>query len=284
MLAPRLMAAGHILLSGLLPWAAAFQPVAFQPTFVTARALPRPAPSLSIMHAVSRSAATDSNPSREKRLLRGVLTEALHAQQRKRSALEGQMASPLPSADGLDDDKAAKLRAKAMRRAQEVPQHLAAVRAAEMKLESLLELSTRGGNLSEIREQLEDMGLGACLESFDVDKAALDQWGRPEGFSGLVLESPRGVPILVGQRSFSDALLRRVGRGNDLFFQVREGRGSRVLMRTSMLRHLARSPRECMEMAADLAAYFSDSRPRWPDDGHAVEVSSKGEGMHARTR
>merc|ERR1712127_448063 len=97
----------------------------------------------------------------------------------------------------------------------------------EMKLESLLDqVSTRGGDLSEIREQLEEMGLRARLENFDVDQAALDQRGRPEGFSGLVVESPRGVPILVGQRSFSDALLRRVGRGNDLFFQVREGRGS----------------------------------------------------------
>ena len=224
---------------------------------------------------------TDSNPSREKRLLRGVLTEALTAQQRKRSALEDQMASPLPSEDGLDDDKAAKLRAKAMKRAAEVPQHLAAVSAAEMKLESLLDqVSTRGGDLSEIREQLEEMGLRARLENFDVDQAALDQRGRPEGFSGLVVESPRGVPILVGQRSFSDALLRRVGRGNDLFFQVREGRGSRVLLRTSMLRHLARSPRECMEMAADLAAYFSDSRPRWWDEDFEVEVRAK---MRAKT-
>ena len=47
---------------------------------------------------------------------------------------------------------------------------------------------------------------------------------------------------------------RPLGRGTDLFFQVCEGRGSRVLLRTSMVRSLVRSPRECMETAADLAA------------------------------
>jgi hypothetical protein len=41
---------------------------------------------------------------------------------------------------------------------------------------------------------------------------------------------------------------------------VSEGRGSRVLLRTSMVRSLVRSPRECMETASDLAALFSDAR------------------------
>ena len=39
-----------------------------------------------------------------------------------------------------------------------------------------------------------------------------------------------------------------------------EGRGSRVLLRTSMVRSLVRAPRECMEAASDLAAFFSDAR------------------------
>ena len=42
--------------------------------------------------------------------------------------------------------------------------------------------------------------------------------------------------------------------------QVSEGRGSRVLLRTSMVRSLVRAPRECMESASDLAAFFSDAR------------------------
>jgi hypothetical protein len=94
------------------------------------------------------------------------------------------------------------------------------------------------------------------------------------------------VPILVARAAYSDALLRRVSGGTDLWFQVveapntqspypslnpsrslsphlrqlSEGRGSRVLLRTSMVRSLVRAPRECMETASDLAAFFSDAR------------------------
>ena len=75
-----------------------------------------------------------------------------------------------------------------------------------------------------------------------------------------MLESPRGVPTLVAPRSYSDELLRRVSRGTDLWFQAVEGRGSRVLLRASMVRGLSRAPRECVEHAAHLAAYFSDQR------------------------
>jgi len=35
-----------------------------------------------------------------------------------------------------------------------------------------------------------------------------------------VLESARGVPILVARAAYSDALLRRVSGGTDLWFQV----------------------------------------------------------------
>ena len=100
------------------------------------------------------------------------------------------------------------------------------------------------------------------------------------------------MPILVARQSFSDDLLRRVSSGTDLWFQasedpnpdfnphpnqvsegpnpkpspspspspnphpnpnqVSEGRGSRVLLRTSMVRSLVRSPRECMETTLTL--------------------------------
>ena len=89
-----------------------------------------------------------------------------------------------------------------------------------------------------------------------------------------MLQSPRGIPIMVARPSFSDGLLRRIGRGTDLWFQVCEGRGSRVLLRTSMLRSLTRSPRECMEMAADLAAHFSDGRS-WPERVEVMYTDSR---------
>jgi predicted ribosome quality control (RQC) complex YloA/Tae2 family protein len=236
------------------------------------------------MHRLSMSTVkgTSADRSKERRLLRGVLVEALAAQKRKRTALESQLVRAVPETsagvahDEEGDDKAAKQRTKAMRRAEQVPEHLAAVAAAESRLQALLDqVASHGVNFDLVRCDIEEMGLGNRLHTYDVDEVALKsrQWGRPDGFSGLVVESPNGVPILVGQRSFSDPLLRRVGRGSDLFFQVTEGKGSRVLLRTSMRRDLSRSPRECMEMAADLAAFFSDGRRAWYDDDERdVEV------------
>merc|ERR1719453_427061 len=113
---------------------------------------------------------------------------------------------------------------------------------------------------------MEDEGLGGLLRTFDVEEKKAGQWGRPEGFDGLVLESPRGVPILVARKSFNDKLLPKISKGKDLWFQVHDGRGSRVLLRTSMVPNLAKPPRECMEMAADCAAFFADGHvgaPVW---------------------
>lgn len=208
---------------------------------------------------------------RERRLLRGVLVEALEGQQRKRFALEQQAAAaavPLePLVDG--DEKGAKARAKALRRAEQIPLQLAAVDSAEARLLSLrADLSGRA-DLGALRDAMEsELGLGGRLATFDIDAHAYAQWGRPDGFDGLVVESPRGIPILVGQKKFSDEVLRRVARSHDLWFQCRDGSGSRVLLRTSMVRALTRSPRECQEAAADLAAYFSG----WRSHDEEVEV------------
>lgn len=210
---------------------------------------------------------------REERLLRGILLEALDNQLRKRKALEEQLApeASLPFDDQIvpPDQEAVKIREKALRRARQVPQRLVEVDAAEERLKKLLgELEQQSADVAVLRRSLEEIGLAARLRTYDVDAESLNQWGRPDGFDGLVIESNQGVPILVARQSFSDALLRRIGRGKDLWFQVRDGSGSRVLLRTSLVVRLARSSRECMEMAADLAAFFSD----WRHSSNAVEV------------
>ena len=125
-------------------------------------------------------------------------------QQRRRTALEEQLATaatPGQCAETAgqelaeDADKAAKLRAKAERRAQQVPQHLAEVAAKETRLDALLgQLATRGADLALVRSEMEAMGLQERLKTFDLNKAAHDQRGRPDGFTGLVLESPRACP------------------------------------------------------------------------------------------
>ena len=83
------------------------------------------------------------------------------------------------------------------------------------------------------------------------------EFGRPKEFAGLVFHSPLGVPILVGKsKAESDGILRRVSQGSDLWFQVEDYEGSRVLLRSSLVRGTKNS-KMCIQMAADLAAYYS---------------------------
>lgn len=98
-------------------------------------------------------------------------------------------------------------------------------------------------------------------ESWKINTVAVSkdsrEFGRPRGFTGLVFYSPLGVPILVGKRkSQSDDVLRRIAQGADLWFQVEDYDGSRVLLRTSLVRGLKNSKR-CVQMAADIAAKYS---------------------------
>mmetsp|Transcript_2137 Transcript_2137/g.5655 ORF Transcript_2137/g.5655 Transcript_2137/m.5655 type:complete len:454 (+) Transcript_2137:123-1484(+) len=88
-------------------------------------------------------------------------------------------------------------------------------------------------------------------------KSSESEFGRPRGFAGLVFYSPLGVPILVGkQRAESDGVLRRAAQGSDLWFQVEDYEGSRVLLRSSLIRGTKNS-KKCVQMAADLAARYS---------------------------
>lgn len=201
--------------------------------------------------------------------MRGVLQQELEIQQNARLHLETELTRSRDVVD-IDDTKA---RAKAAKRAEAVPRRLAEVTSRADRLEALLARSRGAADepaVDALYHEMSEDGLVAKLETFDAEAAARDQHGRPDGFEGLVLPSPRGIPILIARRSFSDELLRRVGRGNDLFFQAVEGRSSssRVLLRTSMDRSLSKSPRECVEFAADLAAFFGASR----GDDDAVEV------------
>ena len=105
--------------------------------------------------------ATTVDFNREKRLLRGVLTEALEAQDRKRFALEQQA----ESAQSLDIDADDKARAKALRRAAAIPIQLLEVDKAEERLRKLkASLSLRRADLSNIRQLMEEeCGLGKRL-------------------------------------------------------------------------------------------------------------------------
>mmetsp|Transcript_37041 Transcript_37041/g.78028 ORF Transcript_37041/g.78028 Transcript_37041/m.78028 type:complete len:329 (-) Transcript_37041:632-1618(-) len=235
------------------------------------------APRMLKPHFVERTArplatATSTLQSaRERRLLKGVLLEASERQESAAGALREQLERGTDVSDiaesanacGLPEEeleKSKKAAEKQRRRAELVPVRLAEVESMQKQIEDLLvALSDADADMAEVRARMCDIGLGKRLETFDVD--SVRQYGRPDGFRGLVLTSPRGVPILVGKKGIeSDALLRQTARGADLWFQVREGPGSRVLLRVSMHKSFGKGNRSCMEMAANLAAYFSQAR------------------------
>ena len=90
-----------------------------------------------------------------------------------------------------------------------------------------------------------------------IAERSTGEFGRPKGFTGLVFYSALGVPILVGKsKAESDGILRRASQGSDLWFQVEDYEGSRVLLRSSLVRGTKNS-KLCIQMAADLAAYYS---------------------------
>ena len=109
-----------------------------------------------------------------------------------------------------------------------------------------------------MQKEMIDLGFESILRqspsSWKTRKKIQSEVGRPAGFDGLVFYSPKGVPILIGkQKAHKDETLRRVAQGPDLWFQVQDYNGSRVLLRTSLKPGL-RNSKECMHMAADLAA------------------------------
>lgn len=79
-------------------------------------------------------------------------------------------------------------------------------------------------------------------------------------WTGRTLESPSGIPILVGRNRRENELLSLViARHPDVWMHVRESPGAHVVLRVSQAG--ARVPTdECMQMAANLAAYYSDLR------------------------
>ena len=123
--------------------------------------------------------------------------------------------------------------------------------------------------------------LSPSLWKHNKDENKNNEFGRPKDWSGLVLHSPLGVPILVGKKgSHNDDVLRRISQGSDLWFQIEGYSGSRVLLRTSLMRGLKNS-KVCRQMAADLAAYYSDYQTyanvpiMYTDSRHVAKRGSK---------
>jgi predicted ribosome quality control (RQC) complex YloA/Tae2 family protein len=140
-------------------------------------------------------------------------------------------------------------------------------------LRSTLEQTNSSQNkFEQIKTRIDDLGYGTIfrqpIASWKTKQARDREFGRPQGFDGEIFFSPLGVPILVGRmNAHKDEVMRNAAQGSDLWFQVEDYNGSRVLLRTSLMRG-TKGSKQCRQMAADLAAKYSE----WGDDYDTVPV------------
>ena len=79
------------------------------------------------------------------------------------------------------------------------------------------------------------------------------------GWSGREFVSPMGVPILVGRnRAENEQLSLKIARDPDVWFHVRDAPGAHVVLRMSQLPEGSVAHDDCMQMAANLAAFYSE--------------------------
>eukprot|EP00545_Synedropsis_sp_CCMP1620_P013711 CAMPEP_0119017334 /NCGR_PEP_ID=MMETSP1176-20130426/16249_1 /TAXON_ID=265551 /ORGANISM="Synedropsis recta cf, Strain CCMP1620" /LENGTH=333 /DNA_ID=CAMNT_0006971029 /DNA_START=81 /DNA_END=1079 /DNA_ORIENTATION=- len=212
--------------------------------------------------------------------LAGAIQEAQHRQQHILDALERESQSSTVvtiddhSNPDVDDDAIAQeaLQQKAERRKRVINERRMEIQSCLSRLLQLENelLKTNTSNLDATKEALVTMGFQKLLadpDSWKWNTAHDSRNGSPADFGGLVYTTPRGVPILVGtQSAHGDSTLRRISQGADMWFQVSDYHGSRVLLRTSLAKGLKDS-KECRIMAANLAAYYSDYRTMTTNDG-----------------
>lgn len=214
----------------------------------------------------------DPEQAGERRLLLSVVAEALNKQIHKRTQLNNDLEAFSDKAMDVDPSKQSFYE----KVYQDVEDEYEDLDDAKDRLLELKEnLRYRGTDLSAVRRIIEEeLGLAKQLLMCNVDACRMSEWGRPEGFKGIVLESPHGLPILIGKQSKYDRSLPKIGQATDLWFQVRKGKGARVLLCASARGQYHRAHREDMEVAADLAAYFSEWRraPSWSAEGRPDRV------------
>ena len=128
------------------------------------------------------------------------------------------------------------------------------------------------GKLEKIKQQIIQLGCGSIFgqsQSRWKSTIARDQeFGRPQDFDGDVFYSPLGVPILVGKvNAHKDEAMKNAAQGSDIWFQVEDYNGSRVLLQTSLMRGAAEI-KQRRQMAANLAAKNSV----WGDEYDSIPV------------
>ncbi|GFH60150.1 hypothetical protein CTEN210_16626 [Chaetoceros tenuissimus] len=210
-----------------------------------------------------QSTRSSEPPFLTKNYLSGAIDEALYLQQEALDAIERNRKNIDESK--RDEEKESRIEKRLL--------HLQQTMDKLIRLNNELEETKQNqSELELIADNMRTMGFTKILsQSSDNWKSRQDakkEFGRPQGFEGPIFYSSLGVPILVGRmKAHKDDILRRAAQGSDLWFQVEDYNGSRVLLRSSLVPS-AKHSKKCKQMAADIAATFSD----WSDEFEDIPV------------
>jgi len=248
-------------------------------------------PSQIVKASTSKKKSTPTTPIEESQgYYRLVLAEITCRQERILDALERELRkTDLPDEE---NDKESGRRSKKAKKIQKITQRQAEISILLESVQQIEKILRRKVSMSSVRHSIVELGFDSILtepiDDWMTERTFNKEFGRPKGFDGLIFYTPLGVPILVGtQGSHGDETLRQVSQGMDLWFQVEGYCGSRVLLRTSLMRSLKGS-KYCTQMAADLAAHYSDSRWEnnvpimYTDSRHVAKRGSKSGQMKKR--
>lgn len=207
-----------------------------------------------ILNGIKKKKSSRGNLSRNEipiRMLPEAIDEAIYRQEQILSNLDKELL-------GKTETDSDRIHLSIQSRRENVEYKIEKLKGMRSRCIELQEIK----NLEEIKIDFINLGFHSILKQspnvWKIRQHVSNEYGRPRGFDGLVFYSPKGVPILVGRpKTQKDEVLRRIAQGADLWFQVEDYNGARVLLRTSLKRGL-RGSKECIQMAANLAAKYSD--------------------------
>lgn len=108
--------------------------------------------------------------------------------------------------------------------------------------------------INEIKTELEDTGYLVAKRKKSIDK----DHKKKKHYNILRVISPDGFEIFVGKNNKqNDYLTMRKAKDNDIWLHIKDGAGSHVIIK-SQPGHMI--PSSTLEMAAQLAAFFSEAR------------------------
>lgn len=163
-----------------------------------------------------------------------------------------------------DEADAGFKKARRLRRGSAVVEGLLEASAAKADVLAELRGDVAGADDDDALERLEGRAAkkGATVVVAEAPPKRVDAKKKKTTWSGRTFTSPAGVPILVGRsRKENDKLSVVIARDGDYWLHARNSPGAHVLLQLSRApRYYSEPESACLQMAADLAAFYSDLR------------------------